>query len=324
LDAFLKKDDVVLIGFYTEDSTEYKTLAELADLTRESAVTAVVTDPDIQGDRANSLRLIVGGQEITYEGDLDAADIQSWINVERFPLVGEIGPENYKDYMDRGLPLVWIALDPEDEPTKQRVVSALTPAAQSNKGKVSFVTIDAKKFQQHVQNLGITNVPGLLVINGNDKYRFDADEITEETVTQFFENYNAGQVAKFLKTQPPPEKNDEPVFVLVGSTFPDVVGQDKDVFVEFYAPWCGHCKRLAPEYEKVGQAFADVPDMVIAKIDATENDTPEDIRGFPTLVFYPKGESQGTKYQGERNAEAITEWLQKQATVDVSGLKTDL
>merc|ERR1712154_280905 len=91
-----------------------------------------------------------------------------------------------------------------------------------------------------------------------------------------------------------PETNDEPVYVLVGSEFEKVVGGDKDVFVEYYAPWCGHCKRLAPEYEKVGEAFSDVDSVIVAKADATENDFPEDIKGFPTLML-----SQGTDGGGQ-------------------------
>ena len=48
----------------------------------------------------------------------------------------------------------------------------------------------------------------------------------------------------------------------------------------------GHCKRLAPEYEKVGSEFADDDNIVIAKIDATQNDTPEDVKGYPSIFFY--------------------------------------
>ena len=61
------------------------------------------------------------------------------------------------------------------------------------------------------------------------------------------------------------------------------------VLLELYAPWCGHCKQLAPVYEKVGQAFAADPSIVIAKMDATSNDVPDRrfaVKGFPTIYLY--------------------------------------
>jgi protein disulfide-isomerase A1 len=50
------------------------------------------------------------------------------------------------------------------------------------------------------------------------------------------------------------------------------------------APWCGHCKSLAPIWEELGKAFAGRDDIVIAKMDSTANEVPEvKIQGFPTL-----------------------------------------
>jgi protein disulfide-isomerase A1 len=328
--TYISKDNVVVTAFYPSDFQYLTILKEIADTIRENTLTLHVTNEQVAknvGAQWNSLRLTVNtdgeSSEVIYNGEWNVDAILKWINGERFPLIGEIGPENYKDYVDRGVPLVWIAIDPDDQDSKNHVINAVTNAAQVNKGKLSFVTIDAKKFAQHVQNLGMDTIPGLMLIKENDKYKY-TNEITNDNVNKFFEDYNSGKLSKYLKTQSVPESNDESVFTLVGSQFHEVIGKDKDVFVEFYAPWCGHCKKLAPEWEKLGDAFNDVDNVIIAKIDATENDTPEDIKGFPTLIFYPKGQKQGIKYQGDRKAEDMIEWVKTQATVDITKVKTEL
>lgn len=49
---------------------------------------------------------------------------------------------------------------------------------------------------------------------------------------------------------------------------------EKDVLIEFYAPWCGHCKRLAPIYEELAEQLSSIPSIVIAKMDSIDNDLP--------------------------------------------------
>ena len=58
---------------------------------------------------------------------------------------------------------------------------------------------------------------------------------------------------------------------------------------------CGHCKRLAPAYEEVGQAFSSSEDVVIAKVDADAQKALGSrfgVRGYPTLKFFPKGSTE--------------------------------
>jgi len=102
---------------------------------------------------------------------------------------------------------------------------------------------------------------------------------------------------------------------LTPSDFDSVVDGSKAAFVEFYAPWCGHCKNLAPEYEVVGDAFAK-EDVVIAKVDAdAHKDLGErfDIHGFPTLKFFPKGSTTPEAYEGGRSADDIVNFINEKA-----------
>jgi thiol-disulfide isomerase/thioredoxin len=46
----------------------------------------------------------------------------------------------------------------------------------------------------------------------------------------------------------------------------------KDVFVKYYAPWCGHCKKMAPAWIELAEYLKDVEDVIIAEVDATAND----------------------------------------------------
>jgi len=92
---------------------------------------------------------------------------------------------------------------------------------------------------------------------------------------------------------------------LTDTNFDKIVkDSSKDVLVEFYAPWCGHCKHLVPVYEKLATAYSADSNVVIAKIDA---DKYRDIggrygvTGFPTLKWFPKGnKDEPEPYDGPR------------------------
>jgi len=105
----------------------------------------------------------------------------------------------------------------------------------------------------------------------------------------------------------------------VGKNFEEIVFDDsKDVFIEFYATWCGHCKRLKPIWDSLGERFADRKDLItIAKMEATENDLPPSvsfqISGFPTIKFKPAGSPDFIDYDGDRSLESLIEFVEANA-----------
>jgi len=102
---------------------------------------------------------------------------------------------------------------------------------------------------------------------------------------------------------------------LTNDNFDTIVNGEKSVFVEFFAPWCGHCKALAPEYEIAADAFAREERVVIAKVDCTvEKDVGSrfGVSGYPTLKFFKKGSTEPEAYNGGRTAADIVSFVNKE------------
>ena len=131
---------------------------------------------------------------------------------------------------------------------REALVKTLKPVAQKHKGKINIATIDAKAFGQHGQNLNLEvgKWPAFAIQDTTKNQKFPMDQtskLTEKIVGKFVDDFLAGKVEPSVKSDPIPEKNDGPVTIVVAHNFNDVVvNNEKDVLVEYYAPWCGHCK----------------------------------------------------------------------------------
>jgi protein disulfide-isomerase A1 len=69
---------------------------------------------------------------------------------------------------------------------------------------------------------------------------------------------------------------------------------------------------VQPKYETLGEEFAGDSNIVIAKVDATENDTPAKVEGFPTLIFYPAGDKKNPiTFEGDRSVEAMAAFIKE-------------
>jgi len=104
---------------------------------------------------------------------------------------------------------------------------------------------------------------------------------------------------------------------LTPENFDKIIDGSKGAFVEFFAPWCGHCKSLAPEYEIVGEAFSRIDNVVVAKVDADahkELGGRFEVHGYPTLKWFPKGEHRSPiPYEGGRTADDIVKFINEKS-----------
>ena len=174
-----------------------------------------------------------------YSGKYTTEALTAFIKTSAVPLMDDIGPENYQTYVQSGLPLAYLFI--KDEADRKTAGAAVEPIAKKTKGKINFAYIDAVKFGGHAKNLNLKEDvwPAFAIQEPATqlKYPFDQEtDITTAAIEKFVDAYLAGEIKPSLKSEPIPESNDEPVKVVVGGNFNEIVmDKQKDVFLEIYA-----------------------------------------------------------------------------------------
>lgn len=102
---------------------------------------------------------------------------------------------------------------------------------------------------------------------------------------------------------------------LTAAEFEESISDGKVHFIKLYAPWCGHCRRLAPTWAELAAAYKGSDCVAIASVDCTKEAelcTKYEVRGYPTLKLFHGGEAK-EQYKGPRALDSLKEFVDKQA-----------
>uniref|UniRef100_A0A8C2EQJ9 Protein disulfide-isomerase n=1 Tax=Cyprinus carpio TaxID=7962 RepID=A0A8C2EQJ9_CYPCA len=257
----------------------------------------------------------------TFDGEISKENLLNFIKANQLPLVIEFTEQTAPKIFGGEIKSHILMFVPKTATDFQEKMDQFKKASEGFKGKILFIFIDSDVAdnQRILEFFGLKKeeCPAIRLITLEEemtKYKPENSEITAENIITFCTDFTEGKLKPHLMSQDIPEDWDKnPVKVLVGKNFEEVAFDPaKNVFVEFYAPWCGHCKQLAPIWDQLGEKFKDKANIVVAKMDSTVNEIEAvKVHSFPTLKFFPAGDDRKViDYNGERTLDGFTKFLE--------------
>ncbi|XP_031481352.1 protein disulfide isomerase-like 1-4 [Nymphaea colorata] len=258
-----------------------------------------------------------------FDGEFSKSAIVDFVFSNKLPLVTTFTRESASSIFDNPIKKqVLIFVRSNDY---EATIPIFQEAAKLFKGKLLFVHVDmdnedvGKPVSEYFGVSG--DGPIVLGYSGNDdskKYKLDG-EVNLDALKAFAQGFLEDKLKQFYKSDPVPEKNDGDVKIVVSNNFDEVVlDESKDVLLEIYAPWCGHCQALEPTYNKLAKHLRGIDSLVIAKMDGTTNEHPRaKSDGFPTLLFFPAGNKSFDPIvvETDRTVVAFYKFLKKHASI---------
>ncbi|KAI3849768.1 hypothetical protein MKW98_026682 [Papaver atlanticum] len=331
-ETILAAEEKLVLGFFDSlvgsDSNELSSASKLEDdvnfYQTNNPDAAKVFHIDPKAKRPALVLLKKEAEKISnYNGKFTTAAISEFVFENKLPLVNnftrETAPMIFENPIKNQVLLFAASKDAE------KYLPALQEAAKLFKGKLIFVYVemDNEDVGKPVSDyFGVSgDGPKVLAYTGNeDGKKFFLDgEVTQASIKAFGEDFLADKLKPFFKSDPIPETNDGDVKIVVGDNFDAVVlDESKDVLLEIYAPWCGHCQTLEPIYNKLAKHLRGIDSLVIAKMDGTTNEHPRaKSDGFPTILFFPAGNKSfdPLTVEVDRTVVAFYKYIKKHASI---------
>merc|ERR1712088_1008250 len=324
---FIEDNEIAVVGFFADmESDAAKAFKEVAGANDDhkfglaAAGSDIATENKVEGDAIVLFKNFDEGRNDMTEDLVNVEAIGKFVAANALPLVVEFNHETAQKIFSGEIKshlLMFVSKKSDEFKAQHETAQTI---AKDHKGQLLFVTIDTDE-EDHKRILEFfgmkeDEIPGMRLIKLAEdmaKYKPETAGVDEANIRAFVTAFLEGKLKQHLLSEEIPEDWDkEPVKVLVGKNFEEVAKDAaKHVLVESYAPWCGHCKQLAPTWDKLGEKFADREDIVIAKMDSTANEL-EDIKiqGFPTIKLFKKEDNKVIDYNGERTLEGFSKFLE--------------
>jgi len=182
-----------------------------------------------------------------------------------------------------------------------------------------------------VENLGVkaSALPTVRIVRADKerirKYALEGD-VTSDKIVQLHDDYTNKKAKRSYLSEPVPAENNDLVKTVVLDTFKDMVlDPNSDVLLHIWAPWCGHCRAMMPVYDNVARKTREVPNFIVAKIDASVNDLEAfglDIVEYPTILFFTKSNKDDPiEFKDERNEYKFNDFIRANAKVNLDRMK---
>lgn len=324
-EAFLLNNKVVVVGFFADkESDEAKNFLAVANSVDEYPFGLASSDDILAKYEATIGSIVLFKQfdegKAVYDGASNEADLKKFVHTQSIPLIVEFNHDSAQKIFGGEIKSHLLLFVSKEAGHLEKYAEPAKEVAKKFRSDVLFVTINADE-EDHLRILEFfgmkkEEVPSMRLIRLEEdmaKYKPENPDLSAENIESFVQAYTEGKLKQHLLSQDLPEDWDKtPVKTLVSTNFDEIaLDSTKDVLVEFYAPWCGHCKQLAPIYDQLGEKFAESQTIVVAKIDATANELEHTkITSFPTIKLYKKGDNEAVDYNGERTLEGFTKFLE--------------
>jgi len=316
------KNDVSIVGFFA-NKDEAKTFLATVDKMADDYRFGVCYNAEIIKAKNNGASGIVNFRpffkedaRVAYTGSLtESSEIEKFVHTSSVPVAGLYRDEFKPRYEAIGIPrFAFIGkVDAENDPAGLRYfLNRLRKVAPEFKGKLVFTA--QSKNDASVSDFGVKD-GGFYIFKGKERFVGEPTEFSVDNIRAVAQAFVDGKLEPYIKSEPIPTETST-VQHVVGKNFQkEVMESDKNVFIKFYAPWCGHCKALAPKYEELAEKMKKYDNFKIVEVDATANEFPDifTVHGYPTLYLLKADDkAHPVQYSGAREVKDMKSWLKDQ------------